>query len=1774
MKTLLRSRVLAWVLTLAMVVTFMPTMAFAASATIPVENLNELQTRINSYSSGDVIQLANDLNFFNEGYAEMITVDNDVTIDLNGHSISYGNNMDAAIKVNGTLTLVDSAGGGAVTNNRTKYGGIWVKGTLNLNGGTITGNTASDHGGDVFDSGTFNLSADAQVGTVYLPKNRVVNVTGPLSSPVTVTTGDKEYPVTIAAGAEGMESYFLNGNEDTAEVVPDGTDVKLAIPYELTYDANAGEDAVEDFPNPATIKAYAGMKMPDVVPPTREGYTFKGFNAKKDGTGYAFYEADGIGKNRGAEGPLTIYAQWEKHKYLIQGKFMHGQTVNPGLMITEGQDQFWYTDSAKITRGPLGSAPTGYTYELWNAKEDLSGTAFEVGQTYTVKEILEAAGTTGYDSRGFYVITLYGKRIPKDYTVQFDSNAPENTEVTGEMEDQSFVYGESQELNANQYSAVGYAFAGWSADPDATTATYTDGQSVSDLTGEESITLYAVWAPIYYSVFLIRNGEEMTGRISNWPIVPQTPVEVIPEFNLNECAYPGDGYAAPGYEYDYWYTSEDCSGTRVEAGDYTVKDFITMLAGIGYPVDNVTYDEYSQEYRQDIILYSRIVNPIQYELNYDLDGGEYPEGVTNPSSSTVETENFKLNNPVKEGYAFEGWTINDDTTIHPSLTVYTASRQKYTFTAHWTTNKYKIFWESNYPEGSDAANMTVGPGSREFGVDWNLADPAQEGVEFECPGYEFVNWNTAPDGSGTSYEAGAPFEDIVENGAEVHFYAQWEPIGYSITVDEGIENGTITTDVPTANVGDTITLTIQPDTGYLFVSDSLIIQPEVELNPVEDAEGEYTFVMPASDVTISGEFEAKKTTIRFDKLNGGDVYGTSNISPKKTVAAFGQPLPEREVPSLSNYTFLGYFDAAEGGKQYYDGEGQPMEGITWDKEDPEVTLYAQWELTEYTITYNNAEAGDHNNPATFTVNDLPITLEDASREGNTFGGWFADEACEGEAVTTIETAEDTVLYAKWDAIKYDVTMHTGEGTFANGKKTHTRAIAYGDNYSFPSTDPSWDEEHEFAGWYDNEEFTGDPITTETPMLRAEDHDLYAKWTAIEYEIAYELDGGVNAEENPTSIAKGDTPFTLVDPSKEGYDFAGWYTTADFTGDPVTTIDPENLSAEEAFTLYAKWTAGEFLFTRMDGDKKLGATYYAFGAPIPGYKEPTKAGYTFTGWDPEIPETMPNKDLTVYAQWEANKYIVNFDPNAPEGTTAAGTMEPQEFTFGAAQALSKNQFTVEGYEFLGWQSASGKDNPEPKYTDEQEVTSLTSNPSTTLFAVWAKLYNVTVEPAFGAEVTFTPENPIKAGETVTAAVTAMSGFELKEDALTATPEVELTKGAGGTYTFTMPAEDVTLTANVQYQVKIAAAENGTVTVDEQKPEVGDTVKITAKADDGFEIDSVKVTDSNKKEVAITDNGNGEYTFVMPASNVKVTAVFTELPVPEVTAAPENNTVAFGYTEGSEFTADVTNKDEDRYNYTYQWYEVINGEEKAINEGGGEATFAPMGKDAGTYTYFCEVTAAKKDSGEQATGRSNEVTLTVETAIPEITFTPKQPVEYNGEDQEIMTVTVYPAASVVDIFEKDGKTIVIDDSNKDSGEYIVKAKNAGNYTIKVEIAKNEPNYKSAFDKADPVRIDQRIAEIKWSGVPGDETNFDFPYNGQPQGPTAVVENLAGDDTCTINIAGNQVTEVGNNYIAVAQGLSNPNYTLVDAANTSRPFTIVADDAVADISAAEDLVYNGEA
>ena len=255
-------------------------------------------------------------------------------------------------------------------------------------------------------------------------------------------------------------------------------------------------------------------------------------------------------------------------------------------------------------------------------------------------------------------------------------------------------------------------------------------------------------------------------------------------------------------------------------------------------------------------------------------------------------------------------------------------------------------------------------------------------------------------------------------------------------------------------------------------------------------------------------------------------------------------------------------------------------------------------------------------------------------------------------------ADVTELTVQWTAPTYTVTLHTNGGTINNGNVTE---YTYGVGATLPAADDMTYTGHTFKGWYDNENLTGSPVTA-IGGAETGNKEYWAKWEINQYTVTVKPENG-----KADIIITQDygTPITAPTLTREGYTFKGW-----------DKEIPETMPADN-ITVKAQWEINQYTITfDTNGGSEIAPITQDYGTEITAPDNPTRKGYTFKGWDKEIPETMPAENITVKAQWEINQYTITFDTNG------GSEIAPITQDYGTEITAPDNP-TRKGYTFKGW-----------------------------------------------------------------------------------------------------------------------------------------------------------------------------------------------------------------------------------------------------------------------------------------------------------------------------------------------------------------------------------------------------------------------------------------------------------------------------------------------------------
>ena len=239
-----------------------------------------------------------------------------------------------------------------------------------------------------------------------------------------------------------------------------------------------------------------------------------------------------------------------------------------------------------------------------------------------------------------------------------------------------------------------------------------------------------------------------------------------------------------------------------------------------------------------------------------------------------------------------------------------------------------------------------------------------------------------------------------------------------------------------------------------------------------------------------------------------------------------------------------------------------------------------------------------------------------------------------------------------------VTLDLGGGTLGNSSEDIQIIVKTGSDFTAPASDdltrPDGDTGNFFMWRGSNGKFyvPGDSVPADVTALTVQ-------WTVPTYAVTLHPNGGTINSGNVTgyTYGVGATLPTADDMTYTGHTFKGWYDNENLTGSPVTAIGGTGTGNKE---YWAKWEINQYTITVKPENGKADITITQdYGTAITAPADPTREGYTFMGWDREIPTTMPAENITLKARWK--------DIEKPTGEIVIGTNKWQEFlnkiTFG-------------------------------------------------------------------------------------------------------------------------------------------------------------------------------------------------------------------------------------------------------------------------------------------------------------------------------------------------------------------------------------------------------------------------------------------------------------------------------------------------------------------------------
>ena len=224
--------------------------------------------------------------------------------------------------------------------------------------------------------------------------------------------------------------------------------------------------------------------------------------------------------------------------------------------------------------------------------------------------------------------------------------------------------------------------------------------------------------------------------------------------------------------------------------------------------------------------------------------------------------------------------------------------------------------------------------------------------------------------------------------------------------------------------------------------------------------------------------------------------------------------------------------------------------------------------------------------------------------------------------------------------------------------------------------------YEFAGWYENAEFEGEPVTKVNGVTDGRNIELFAKWELVVYPIEFELNAG-SCEGLAESYSVENPLSSLPEASKEHYTFVGWFTEE---GEKVEALGVDIIGVTKLVAQYEA-VSYELSYELNGGEVEGNPETYTVEDQI-ALVAPTKHGYKFLGWElnGELVEEIAlgtSGNLELAAKWEVVEYELSFELNdgAAEGLPSSYSIE--------APIEALPEAAKEHYIFLGWYDGETK-----------------------------------------------------------------------------------------------------------------------------------------------------------------------------------------------------------------------------------------------------------------------------------------------------------------------------------------------------------------------------------------------------------------------------------------------------------------------------------------------------
>lgn len=940
--------------------------------------------------------------------------------------------------------------------------------TVKLNGGSYNGSTKD-----------FTISKyPGEEISIGAPTRSKHNFAG---YKLTMDNNDGNAPTSVTQSASGFKGIMQMGNFTlNAQWTP--------WKHTVRYDANAKNDtSVKGIPASQSKTANVDIKLSSDIP-TRNGYTFLGWNTKADGKGTA-YAAGATYIHDQNGGTVTLYAQWTPWKHVLHYN-KNVPTSSTSQTVSNMPVDQTKTFGQLMTISNLVPTREGYTFAGWYTQSNGTGTKYNPGSNYAADQ---NGGT----------VNLYAKWTPWTYKIKYDKNVSSSSSsqaVNNMPEDQS----KTQEINVilsdNKPTRNGYIFNGWQVN--GTGMIYQPGATFSqdgDSNGA-TITLKAKWTPWKHTVHFDKN----VPASSKSQTVSNIPSDVTKTFD-QKLTLNSTKPTRKGYSFKEWNTKADGSGTSYAAGGTYDQDHnggtVTLYA-----------------------IWTAWTHTVTYNKNVPSNAPSNTTAVTNLPGNQTKTyeKNLTLSTtkPSRTGYNFVEWNTQADGkgTSYKSGSVYSYDRDSnggtVTLYAIWTPWKHTVTYNKNVPASSKSQTVNSLPGNQTKIYDQTLT------LSNNTPtrtGYTFKEWNTQADGKGTSYQKGASYTyNRTSDGGIVTLYAIWTSWKHTVHYDKNVSSTSSSQTVSNMPSDQTkvyetnlVLSTSKPTrNGYIFTGWNTAANGS---GTAYAAGGNYQYDRSndGGTVTLYAQWTAWKHTVHYDKnVPSTSSSQTVNGIPADQTKTFDQKLTlSATKPTRNGYIFSGWNTKTNGSGTAYAAGAE----YKHDQNGGTATLYAQWTAWKHTVHYN-ANGGDQNSVPTDQTKtfDQAMILSDKkpTRHGYNFVRWNTKADGTGTSYEVKgnynhdQNGGTVTLYAIWTpwvhTVHYDANGGDQNSVPNDQKKT------FGQSMNVATKVPTRNE-YKFLGWTTGKDGSGtfyNPGDAYYHDQNGQTVTLYAKWIQL-YTVKYD-----------------------------------------------------------------------------------------------------------------------------------------------------------------------------------------------------------------------------------------------------------------------------------------------------------------------------------------------------------------------------------------------------------------------------------------------------------------------------------------------------------------------------------------------------------------------------------------------------------------------------------------------------------------------------------------------